>query len=133
MSSVTGRFSRSDRLRVSRDYRRVAAGAERRASREFVVLAAPAGPLPTGRVRLGITASRKVGNAVVRNGVKRRVRSWFRGGRHSIDAGERGIDVVVIARRAAAELDGNDVAERLDHMMKRFDWSAIAARERTVR
>jgi ribonuclease P protein component len=74
----------------------------RRAADEyFVVLVRErrrGAPSPT--VRIGITVSRKVGRAVVRNRVKRRVREWFRSAR----AGMRpGIDVVVIARRAAAE------------------------------
>jgi len=116
MSTLPGRFRRSDRLRVSRDYRRVASQGERFACREFVVLVAPAAPEPTERVRLGITASRKVGNAVVRNRVKRGVRAWFRTSRNRIEPGLRGLDVVVIARRAAAELDGNQVAERLGRL-----------------
>jgi ribonuclease P protein component len=121
MTSVTGRFSRSDRLRTSRDYRRVAAGGERFACPEFVLLVAPGGPLPTGRVRLGITASRRVGNAVVRNRVKRSVREWFRRCRDRIDAGSGGLDVVVIARHAAAELDAMRVAERLCGLFERRD------------
>jgi ribonuclease P protein component len=52
--------------------------------------------------RLGLTVSRKVGNAVVRNRVKRRIREWFRRERHEFE----GVwDVVVIARREAAALD----------------------------
>jgi ribonuclease P protein component len=119
MASVTGRFSRSDRLRASRDYRRVAAGGERFACPEFVLLVAPGGPAPTGRVRLGITASRRVGNAVVRNRVKRAVREWFRRCRGRIEAGSRGVDMVVIARRAAAELDARRVGERLCGLLDR--------------
>ena len=119
MATETGRFRRPDRLRVSRDYQRVAAVGDRFAPSEFVVLVAPAGPVPTGRVRLGITASRKVGNAVVRNRVKRAVREWFRGFRGRIDAGTGGLDVVVIARRAAAELDSQGVAARLGSLFAR--------------
>lgn len=51
--------------------------------------------------RLGITASRKVGGAVERNRVKRRVREWFREVRGEL--GDR--DLVVIARRGATRLD----------------------------
>jgi ribonuclease P protein component len=119
MSAVTGRFTRSDRLRVSRDYRRVSARGERFASREFVVLVAPAGPQDTGRLRLGITASRRVGNAVVRNRVKRAVRSWFRCCRERIEPGAGGLDIVVIARHEAAALCGNDISERLCTLFER--------------
>jgi len=48
--------------------------------------------------RLGITVSRKVGNAVVRNGIKRRVREAFRHVRHDMPAG---LDLVAIPRRRA--------------------------------
>jgi len=113
VAAGTGRFTRSDRLRASRDYRRVAARGRRLASREFVVLVAPGGPEPTDRVRLGITASRKVGNAVVRNRVKRAVREWFRSSRHSLAESNDGLDLVVIARRAAGELDAGGVADCL--------------------
>lgn len=51
--------------------------------------------------RLGVTVSRKVGNAVVRNRVKRWIREWFRQERVRMAPGT---EVVVIARRQAAEL-----------------------------
>jgi ribonuclease P protein component len=43
-----------------------------------------------------------VGNAVVRNRVKRRVREWFRGARSTFP---ESWDIVVIARRGAADLE----------------------------
>jgi ribonuclease P protein component len=66
----------------------------------FVVLAAPRRD-PGESPRLGITVTRRVGNAVVRNGVKRRVREAFR---HQRSALRRPLDVVVIARRGAVNL-----------------------------
>jgi ribonuclease P protein component len=69
-------------------------------SRSFIFLAAarhPGGAEPV--VRLGITASRRVGSAAVRSRIKRRVREWFRRHRAELPAGR---DVVVIARAAAA-------------------------------
>jgi ribonuclease P protein component len=46
--------------------------------------------------------SRKVGNAVVRNRVKRQVREWFRHTRSTLPGAW---DIVVIARSEAAELE----------------------------
>jgi ribonuclease P protein component len=57
-----------------------------------------------------VTASRKVGSAVVRNRVKRRIRDAFRRRRSLLPAG---VDVVVIARPSAAALPGPAVAEEL--------------------
>lgn len=48
-----------------------------------------------GPARLGITVTRKVGNAVRRNRIKRLVREWYR---HT-QPGLLGCDLVVIAKR----------------------------------
>jgi ribonuclease P protein component len=54
--------------------------------------------------------SRKVGTAVERNYVKRRIREWFR---HNWTALPRDIAVVVIARRGAAELGTTEIEREL--------------------
>jgi len=52
--------------------------------------------------RIGITASRKTGNAVTRNRIKRQIREFFRTCHVGVD---RGYDVSVIAKQGAARLD----------------------------
>jgi ribonuclease P protein component len=111
-----GRFRRADRLLRSRDFRRVAGRGQRAAGRHFVVIAAPAaGANQQKVVRLGITVSRKVGNAVVRNRLKRRIREWFRHRRASL---RPGVEIVVIARRGAAPLSTRQVGESLEKLVK---------------
>jgi ribonuclease P protein component len=60
--------------------------------------------LPNGRqvTRLGLTVSTKVGNAVVRNRIRRRLRELFRRRRAALPGG---LDMVLIARQSAAEAD----------------------------
>ena len=66
--------------------------------------------------RLGLTVSRKVGGAVVRNRVKRCAREWFRrGGAGSVG----GQDLVIIARRGAGGLTGPEIAAELDELTAR--------------
>lgn len=48
--------------------------------------------------RIGIVASRAVGNAVARNLIKRHFREIFRRNQHAIPVG---LDLVVVARRSA--------------------------------
>ncbi len=55
----------------------------------------PEGTVALGQARLGITVTRKVGNAVRRNRIKRLVREWFRRAQPALGA----YDVVVIAKR----------------------------------
>ena len=63
------------RLKVRADFLRVAA-ASARAARPGLVLQAAPQPGETGsRLRVGYTASRRVGNAVARNRAKRRLRA----------------------------------------------------------
>lgn len=54
---------------------------------------------PDAAARLGVVASRKVGNAVERARAKRRLREVFRLNRHLLPEGFRA-DVVLVARRS---------------------------------
>lgn len=87
------------------------------ASRHFVVLVASrAVPVAGDGPRLGLTVSRRVGNAVVRNRLKRRVREWFRRARAEL---EPGLDLVVIARRGASELSSRETGVELGDLLRR--------------
>jgi len=68
----------------------------------------------TARRRLGVTVSKRVGNAVVRNRVKRRIREWFR---HKREALPDRLDLVVIARQSARELSSSQVAQLLNQLI----------------
>lgn len=63
-----------------------------------------------GISRIGITTSRKVGGAVVRNRVRRLVREFFRHHKHLIQPAQ---DVLVIARNQAATASLADVTHEL--------------------
>ena len=109
----TGSFPRDARVRRSREFREITEVGRRHSSGAFVLLVRPTSG--SGRARLGITASRKVGNAVVRNRVKRRIREWFR------CAGQArlvGLDVVVIARTSAARLAGAATFDELSRLAR---------------
>jgi ribonuclease P protein component len=72
----------------------------------LLVYAATLTPGVQRRPRLGITVSRKVGTAAVRNRAKRVVREAFRATR---DLWQDDVDVVVIVRRSTASMKLRDV------------------------
>ena len=118
MSDPTGPFRRGDRLLKSSEFAKVGREGLRRAEPTFVLLVAPRCSERGSGQRLGITVSRKVGGAVVRNRVKRRIREWFRRSRPKL---RPGIDLVVIGRSGAASLSERDtegVLCRLAHEAK---------------
>jgi len=91
------------RLKNRADFLRVAAGRRRAVRPVFIVQAAPQ---PTEdasgtSVRVGFTASRKVGNAVVRNRAKRRLRAIA--AEVLPQMGHPGTDYVLVARATASE------------------------------
>lgn len=83
-------------------FRRVTARGQRRTSPCFILYAAPG--LGGATSRLGLTVSRKVGKAVVRNRVKRVAREFFRHQRQRLGADR---DWVLIARPRAGQASGD--------------------------
>jgi ribonuclease P protein component len=89
---------RLPRLTRRREFLRVA-GRGRKAARPSLVLQAL--PQPEGGLRLGFTATKKIGNAVARNRAKRRLREAARLTLASLALGEApppGWDLVLVAR-----------------------------------
>lgn len=87
-------FPRTARLTRPADFTRVYGRRQSAASGQLVVYALPNG-LPDGRVRLGLSVSRRIGRAVVRNRWKRRLREAFRLVRTDLPPG---IDVIIVVR-----------------------------------
>ena len=100
------------------DFLRVTGEGQRLSTRHFLVFLAERGD--TGPTRLGITVTRKVGNAVRRNRIKRLVREWFR--LRTYVLGPR--DLVVIAKRSLpADADLAELASDLDRVLRPPDGS----------
>jgi ribonuclease P protein component len=66
------------------------------------------------RTRYGISTGRKVGSAVVRNGIRRRLRTILRALDHEI---ERGYDILLVARPAAAGVKQSDLDTALRQLL----------------
>jgi len=94
-------FGAGDRLHRSAEFIRLQRTGVRFQSLHFVLYAGRLEREPE-RSRLGVTVSRRIGIAVVRNRVKRRVREIFR--REIRDQLPAGTSIVVIARAGAGAL-----------------------------
>jgi ribonuclease P protein component len=89
-------FGADRRVRHHAEFAAVQRHGRRTAGRYLTMLSAPN---TLGRDRLGLIASRRLGNAVERNRAKRRVRELFRHLEIEAPAPGRSFDVVIIPRR----------------------------------
>ena len=92
-------FQGTDRLKKRHEYRQVQLTGRRIHTPHFLIVLKPN---HSQRTRLGITVTKKVGNAVKRNRIKRVVREVFRQNRTLFPEAH---DVVFIAKRRVDDLN----------------------------
>lgn len=111
-------LARSARLRRRVDYLAAQQGGRRVSSTHYMLFALPrpADRGPDGP-RFGVTVTRKVGGAVVRNRVKRWVRESYR---RMVPPTLGRTDLVVVARPQAADTDYATTAEELRGLLGRL-------------
>ena len=88
------RFPRCCRLTARRQFKKVYSAGWKTSCPSFAIFGLPN---DVGRCRLGLTVTRKVGNAVDRNRMKRILRTIFRRNRERLSGS---LDLVVNARRS---------------------------------
>ena len=108
------RFPRSERLRRRAEFQRVYSQGIRVAGRHVVLFAMRT----EGSSRLGVTASRKIGNAVIRARAKRRLRELYRL-RQSTTVTEA-LDLVVNARRSCVSVPWQSLARDFESCLERL-------------
>lgn len=128
MSRPTGRFSRSARVRKRPEFKRIQTEGRRVYTDHFVLLlrARLPGEFSADSSRLGVTVSRRVGSAVVRNRAKRLVREAFRGTR---DLWDDDLDLVVIVRKSPGSMGLADVLSEWHHARRTLSRRAAEARK----
>lgn len=104
----TRTFSKDERVRKKQDYLRIYEQGARRYSQHFTIITCRNS---SGIRRLGTTVSKKAGNAVQRNRIKRLLREFFRLNKSRLPAAQ---DIVIIAKRGILPLTYNEVCAELE-------------------
>ena len=93
-------WRKEDRIRRSRDFRWIQKQGSKLKSRDFLFIFLPFHRVPnaSNNSRFGLVVSKRVGNAVSRNLVKRRLRESCRRNKHLMIAS---LDIVIIAFSSA--------------------------------
>lgn len=116
------------RLKKRKDFRYVYRFGHSVANRQFVVYTKKRHNEQTV-FRLGVSVSRKVGNAVIRNRIRRLVKEATRGWKDLIRSD---IDLVVIARRPTATMDYQQIEASLRHVYSRAQCFKTMPDKKTV-
>lgn len=106
-------FTKSARLRKRCEFKQLSAAGIKRNAPNFIIVFAHNG---LTQPRLGITVSKRVGNAVCRNRIKRFVREFFRNNRELFFIA----DFNIIARSGAGHLEYAALCQELANALGRI-------------
>src|SRR5689334_13701887 len=106
-------FRKTNRLLKATEFTSVMESGMKAVQPALVVFARKSSGSPP---KLGLVVSKKVGGAVERNKVKRRLRECFRESKHLFD----GLEIVVIARTVANKLESKVLCQQMVHGVRRL-------------
>lgn len=107
-------MKKQNRLKKNSEFQEVFKTGKSMANRQFVIykLEKP----EQMYFRVGLSVSKRIGNAVVRNKVKRYIRQVFLEYKDEINTG---YDYVIIARKPTANMDFHETKSSLLHVLKK--------------
>jgi len=107
-------FTKADRILKRREFIALSKSGRRVQNTEFIAYFLSA---QYNRSRLGVTVTKKVGQAVERNRIKRLVREFFRLNRHCLFGNW---DISIIAKRQSAEITSEMAHRSLQNIFDRI-------------
>lgn len=111
------RFPRTERLRKRVEFKRAEKNKVARLVTKHLVILAALNDLP--HVRIGLTASRKIGCAVARNRTKRLLREIYRRNKHLFPKGH---DFILIAKNDMADTSYHDLTQEIGKAIGSHTW-----------
>ncbi|WP_301108421.1 ribonuclease P protein component [Sporosarcina sp.] len=106
-------MKKSQRIKKNKEFQTVFKKGKSFANRQFIVYTYK--KEDQEEFRIGLSVSKKVGNAVTRNRVKRYIRQAFL---EMKDEVRQDLDYVIIARNQAATLDFHTAKKNLQHVLR---------------
>jgi ribonuclease P protein component len=104
-------FSKHERIRKRKDYLTIYQQGTRGYSEHFITITKKN---PLGVQRLGITVSKKVGNAVKRNRIKRLLREFFRLNKSRLSNSQ---DILIMAKKGIPAFRYQDICKELEGIL----------------
>ncbi|MFD1707834.1 ribonuclease P protein component [Siminovitchia sediminis] len=101
------------RIKSNTDFQAVFKKGKSVANRQFVLYALE--KKEQTHFRIGLSVSKKIGNAVTRNRIKRYIRQVFYELEDQVSHNQ---DFVIIARKPAADMDYHSVKKSLEHVLR---------------
>ncbi len=106
-------FDKKSRILKREDFLKIGQKGRRLRTKYFIVLYLKN---DLGNIRCGVTASKKIGNAVIRNRVKRRLREFFRLNRDNLKSST---DYIFIAGKGSSHIKYSELSNELLLAFKR--------------
>jgi ribonuclease P protein component len=101
------------RIKKSKEFQEAFKNGKSFANRQFVVYVLK--KVDQDYFRIGLSVSKKLGNAVTRNQIKRYIRQTMLELKDEVQTGN---DYVIIARKPVAEMGMHEVKKSLEHVLK---------------
>ncbi|MFT8321810.1 MAG: ribonuclease P protein component [Bacillus sp. (in: firmicutes)] len=101
------------RIKKNKEFQLIFKKGQSFANRQFVVYKLP--KMGQEHFRIGLSVSKKIGNAVMRNKIKRYIRQVFLELENLLD---QEADYVIIARKPVSDMNYEEILKSLNHVLK---------------